>query len=42
MRKSKPDILYVLAVLIGLGVITTEVVQAFSGESEPVVTTASR
>jgi len=42
MRKNKPDILIVLAVLIGLGVIATEVVQAFTGDREPIVTTASR
>ncbi len=42
MRKRKPDILIVLAVLIGLGMVTTKVVQAFSGESEPAVVTATR
>lgn len=43
MRKRKPDILLVLAVLIGLGVIATEVVQAFSdGRESSVVASASR
>jgi len=42
MRKSKPDILIVLAVLIALGIVGTEVVKAVSRNSEPVVTTASR
>lgn len=42
MRKRKPDILLLLAVLIGLGIVTTKVVQAYTGESEPVVVTATR
>jgi len=42
MKKSKPDLLLILALFIGLGIIATEVVQAFSGKSEPAVTTASR
>jgi hypothetical protein len=42
MRKNRPDILIVLAVLIGLGVIATEVVQAFTDKTEQVMTTASR
>ncbi|HEY0721316.1 MAG TPA: hypothetical protein VGE50_08680 [Gammaproteobacteria bacterium] len=37
MRKRKPDILIVLAVLIGLGIVTTKVVQAYTGEAKPVV-----
>lgn len=42
MRKSKPDILIVLALLIGLGVIATEAVRAFTDKTEQVMTTASR
>lgn len=42
MRKSKPDLLIVLAILIGFGIVATEVVRAFSGERTPVVKTASR
>lgn len=41
MKKSRPDIIIVLAVLIGLGVIVTEIAQAFSGKDEVPATTVA-
>lgn len=44
MRKSKPDIIVVLAVVIGLGVIVTKVAQAFPGKdgAAPTAVAANR